>query len=506
MFNNVALDIFIGLVFVFLLYSLLATIVQEIIATWLAFRSKVLEKAILRMLEDGRTTSKISFVDRIKGFFHMLGLFDFLRRTKIAPWFYAHPLIRYLAEDNYFSKPSYLEAKNFSKVIIDLLKGIERQEIDAVQSIQNSITNGSINQLPLNPKGSSNPAIREIVRQYPQLTIDDNRQNNYNTVAINPDTAIFLKSLWQEAGTDVEKFKSKLEQWFDETMTRATGWYKRYIQVILFLIGLFFAYMFNVDAIALKNILAKDKTAREQLVQMAVSSQEKLAGEIGQTRNQKNDSLGNKSDSVLKNVFGQVMDDAEKANNVLGLGKPWKDTCKICDSFNNEFKKLIDSAGLVKSKIEGLKNQKNQVNKILLDTSQKLTDSIKLKLTDSIKEIDSSLKPLNENINESYLKRITTLQDRCSYIKEKRKGKWNLYSPHQSGGWETFFGWIITALAISLGAPFWFDLLSKLVKLRGSGQKIDSTNTGSVTTSQQAAAPVTVNVNPNSNTGEGAVG
>lgn len=30
-------------------------------------------------------------------------------------------------------------------------------------------------------------------------------------------------------------------------------------------------------------------------------------------------------------------------------------------------------------------------------------------------------------------------------------------------------GWLITAFAISLGAPFWFDILSKLIKVRGSG-------------------------------------
>lgn len=32
-------------------------------------------------------------------------------------------------------------------------------------------------------------------------------------------------------------------------------------------------------------------------------------------------------------------------------------------------------------------------------------------------------------------------------------------------------GWLVTALAISLGAPFWFDLLKKLVNIRGSGNK-----------------------------------
>jgi hypothetical protein len=32
-------------------------------------------------------------------------------------------------------------------------------------------------------------------------------------------------------------------------------------------------------------------------------------------------------------------------------------------------------------------------------------------------------------------------------------------------------GWIVTALAVSLGAPFWFDLLRKLVNIRSSGNK-----------------------------------
>ncbi len=48
-----------------------------------------------------------------------------------------------------------------------------------------------------------------------------------------------------------------------------------------------------------------------------------------------------------------------------------------------------------------------------------------------------------------------------------------------AGSWETFIsspyqifkallGWFITAIAISFGAPFWFDLLKKMVNVRGS--------------------------------------
>lgn len=31
-------------------------------------------------------------------------------------------------------------------------------------------------------------------------------------------------------------------------------------------------------------------------------------------------------------------------------------------------------------------------------------------------------------------------------------------------------GWLITGLAVSLGAPFWFDLLQRFVSLRGAGR------------------------------------
>lgn len=36
---------------------------------------------------------------------------------------------------------------------------------------------------------------------------------------------------------------------------------------------------------------------------------------------------------------------------------------------------------------------------------------------------------------------------------------------------QTFFGWLLTIAAISLGAPFWFDLLSKISHLRASGTR-----------------------------------
>jgi hypothetical protein len=41
--------------------------------------------------------------------------------------------------------------------------------------------------------------------------------------------------------------------------------------------------------------------------------------------------------------------------------------------------------------------------------------------------------------------------------------------PRSVGGWVTkVFGWLVTAAAISLGAPFWFDLLNKIMVVRST--------------------------------------
>lgn len=39
----------------------------------------------------------------------------------------------------------------------------------------------------------------------------------------------------------------------------------------------------------------------------------------------------------------------------------------------------------------------------------------------------------------------------------------------QQGLWQALLGWLIIGIGASLGAPFWFDLLGRFVKLRGSG-------------------------------------
>ncbi len=124
MLSNVAIDVCLGIVFIVLLYSLLASLVQEIVARWLGLSARLLQKAIRRMLEDGNSRFDATFInffiDFIRGF---VDYFRPLRGNSITRQFFEYPLIKYLAESNWNSKPSYISARNFSQTLIELLRG-----------------------------------------------------------------------------------------------------------------------------------------------------------------------------------------------------------------------------------------------------------------------------------------------------------------------------------------------------------------------------------------------
>lgn len=59
------------------------------------------------------------------------------------------------------------------------------------------------------------------------------------------------------------------------------------------------------------------------------------------------------------------------------------------------------------------------------------------------------------------------------YFKDLGHGGGILEEPDRGWNWShlltALFGWLITALAASLGAPFWFETLQRFVNIRGNG-------------------------------------
>ncbi|MDP1622711.1 MAG: hypothetical protein Q8M08_10285 [Bacteroidales bacterium] len=367
MFNSSVLEVVIGLVFIYLLYSLLATIIQEILASTFSFRAKILERAISRMLEDENVPTP-----RINSILHLFKRTANAENSKsTTETFYHHPLIKFLGENKRHSKPSYITRETFSKVLIDLLRGDQVKPGDDIK-----------------------PLI--------QKALDDNK-TNWGGAEISAETLSYLKSIWADAQGDIEKFKELLGNWFDDTMDRASGWYKKNTQFILFFIGLALAITFNVDTIKIAGKLQKDPKLREQLVQQAdafIKAHPDLDQELA---SQKAELETIKSEST-KNPDAATADSISK-------------TQYLAASDVKKYDSLIARRDTLLNRAEALITRDIKNSNDLLGLGWKTYECIG-----------------------------------C---------RWECYLM-------SLLGWVITALALSLGAPFWYDVLNKLMKVRNS--------------------------------------
>ena len=65
------------------------------------------------------------------------------------------------------------------------------------------------------------------------------------------------------------RVRLSIEAWFNSTMDRVSGWYKRRTQIILFAVGLAMAATLNIDTVDICNHLVSDPSLRSSLVATA---------------------------------------------------------------------------------------------------------------------------------------------------------------------------------------------------------------------------------------------
>src|ERR1700730_12495090 len=58
-----------------------------------------------------------------------------------------------------------------------------------------------------------------------------------------------IEALWAASSQDIDKFKNNIAVWFDNSMDRVSGWYKRRTQWVSFFVALAIAAIFNVNVL-----------------------------------------------------------------------------------------------------------------------------------------------------------------------------------------------------------------------------------------------------------------
>lgn len=495
--NNVILDVVIGIIFIFLLYSLLATSIQEAIATGFSIRARMLRSGIINgMLSNTSTDTRWqSILKGISCFFQNIWYLVVHKpqpkKTGLGQLFYDHPLIKNYGSSRVFPNPSYLPTANFSTVLIDvLLTDFEQKSgIIAGQKAGSGSADSGKPQFDLST-ASDAQKIQELLWFYANVY----DQHSVGVTTSTPGAALFTSNSGGAGGSvagaglpgipvgtvlhieedtlkilalhfrtslnNLETFATRLQTWFDDSMDRVGGWYKRQVQVILFIIGLSLAILFNVDIIQISGKLSTDKDARDQLVKMAIDQADSYKDDprvqksltapgapgpgVTPADSKKTDSadvIYKQYQQHITEAKNQVINSVTPANQVLALG--WGDYGKSHDSARM-LTRYFNHSEICNQRLPAEKSACRVRNSAQLDSVFGA---------------------------HAYACKISYISSQFTTTK--------------------FAGILLTAFAISLGAPFWFDLLNKFMNLRASGKKEGKTANAK---SGAPAKPLIVNI------------
>ena len=225
MFGSSILEVAIGLILVYLLLSLICTAVQETLEAYLKIRASNLEKGLRELLHDPAG-------------------------SQLAKRLYNHPLIFGSFQGEYnpdkirslFSTnlPSYIPAANFAAALMDTIV-----------------------------RGPVAENTEEVTPPTGELTFDSLHAAVSSTRTLNPSVQRILLMALDSAQGDLAKVQTNIETWFNNGMDRVAGWYKRRMQLVLMIIGLSIAIIFNVDSLEVASTLYKNDALRASVVAKA---------------------------------------------------------------------------------------------------------------------------------------------------------------------------------------------------------------------------------------------
>jgi hypothetical protein len=78
-----------------------------------------------------------------------------------------------------------------------------------------------------------------------------------------------LQALAGSAGTDIDRFRTAVEHWYDDHMDRVSGWYKRYAAKITLVVGAVLVLLLNINALTIGRTLYTQSTVSRAISTVA---------------------------------------------------------------------------------------------------------------------------------------------------------------------------------------------------------------------------------------------
>lgn len=180
-------------------------------------------------------------------------------------------------------------------------------------------------------------------------------------------------------------------------------------------------------------------------------------------------------DEDLKNVLKQFLHEAEGNadvfrdrvkswyNNVMDRASGW---------YKRSTQKILIGVGLT---IAVLFNADTLAIYERLESDPAALQTVVALADDFVAKNDTlTLQQVDPEFQETYDQLKSFVNTEISSVKSPLGLGWKNIEINAMSGYDWLtkvLGWAVTAMAISLGAPFWFDLLRKMVNLRSSGNK-----------------------------------
>ena len=229
MLGSGILEVAIGVIFIYLLVSLLCSSVREGIESWTKTRAAYLEYGIRELLMDRKG------VGLARSLFEHPLIFG-LYSGGYAPGGEKRPGL--LAHGNHL--PSYIPARSFATALLDLIARGPGSPADA--------------------EGAAPPA--------PSLAAPSLAALRANVLRFDsPVMQRVLLGAIDNARGDLDKAQAAIEAWYDSSMERVGGWYKRSSQWIILWIALAITVGGNFNTIRIADYLYHNDAARAALVE-----------------------------------------------------------------------------------------------------------------------------------------------------------------------------------------------------------------------------------------------
>ena len=214
---TVIIQVAIGIIFVWVILAVITSQIQEWIASGLAWRASMLEDAIEQMLGNPEVKNKL----------------------------YNHPLIQGLYSSNGKRKPGGIPQDKFAMVLFEEVINSGITVADAKNTFDN--LKKSVSALKSKGEGSA-------------LT---NFANSLDTLLIG------IEEKADDATHSITEARVRVESWFNDSMERLGGAYRRRMQIVGIIVGIAVAATLNVDTGAIMNTLWRDPVLRQAIVTQA---------------------------------------------------------------------------------------------------------------------------------------------------------------------------------------------------------------------------------------------